>query len=92
MSGIVSKGICKACGAEIVWIRMRSGRMMPCDALQVLYTPDPKNGRLTLISEEGRIVKGNPAPVPIEPGIQCCIGYGSHYATCPAADRFRRKS
>lgn len=77
---------CKSCGAEIVWIRMKSGKMMPCDALGVAYDPDD-NGTLTLITPDGEIVKGNPS----QDFKHCKWGYCSHFATCPNADQHRRR-
>lgn len=54
---------CKACGAEIVWITMESGKTMPCDA-----------NKVTIVTESGKTVKG----------------YIPHWATCPAAKRFKQ--
>lgn len=38
---------CKSCNAEIVWIRTKGGRMMPCD---------PKV--LTVVTDAGETVRG----------------------------------
>ena len=73
---------CKACGAEIIWIKMSSGKAMPCDPDPVRYTPDP-NGELILVQGNGRIVRGVRG--------SNAAGYVSHFATCPQAGIFRRK-
>jgi len=31
MKGMIGMSTCKACGAEICWVRMESGKMMPCN-------------------------------------------------------------
>ena len=75
---------CKACGAEILWIKMASGKSMPCDAQKITYTDAWKEGSLTLITPEGKIAKGE-----FDPGAEK-YGYTSHFATCPAANAFRK--
>lgn len=78
---------CRACGANIVFIKMRTGKWMPCDERTVAYWEDP-DGANTVITEKGEAVrcrlKGEP---------QRITGSGriSHFATCPAADSFRRR-
>ena len=74
---------CRSCGAEIIWIKMRSGKAMPCDATPVNYTPDP-DGELLVVDKNGNTVRGTRG------GDES--GYVSHFATCPQAGMFRRKS
>ena len=31
---------CKGCGAEIVWIKTKSGKAMPCDTNKVIIVTD----------------------------------------------------
>ncbi len=54
---------CKGCGAEIVWIKTKSGKAMPCDTNKVI-----------IVTDEGETV----------------AGYTPHWATCPAAKRFKQ--
>ena len=73
---------CRSCGAEIKWIKMRSGKSMPVDPELYTFakfseTPD------TFITSSGETVKGIPAII--------MKGYIPHWATCPKADEFRRK-
>ena len=74
---------CKTCGAEIIWLPTLGGKNMPCDAKPIPYTEDP-SGSLTLVTSDGRVVKAK---------ADICsdkMGYTSHFATCPDADRWRR--
>lgn len=76
---------CKSCGAELIWIPMASGKPMPCDAQKVSYNPDFHHGELTLVTPDGKIAKGNYDPDGEK------IGYISHFATCPAASKHRKR-
>ena len=77
---------CKACGAEIVWIRLTSGKMHPCDAEQVSYRVGAGPDRI--VTPEGRIVPGTIITDKSDKSL--VRGYSSHFATCPFADEFRR--
>lgn len=86
---------CKSCGAEIIWIKTKSGKAMPCNPQKISYRTAPPfpdvdqlcgNGQvLTLITPDGRVARGTFDPASEK------IGYVSHFATCPAADSFRRR-
>ena len=78
---------CSSCGRRIVWIKMESGKSMPCDpalmigdgkaTLIVVLVDENDNGK-----EKGKtFVKANPE----------LIGRVSHFATCPNAKRHRRE-
>ena len=54
---------CKGCGAEIVWIKTKVGKAMPCDTHKVI-----------IVTDEGETV----------------AGYPPHWATCPAANKFKK--
>lgn len=78
---------CRSCGAEIVWIRMQSGKRMPCDPEQVLYREDQaKKG--TIVTPNGETVR---CEYPVGSERATGIGYISHFATCPNAKNHRRK-
>ena len=74
---------CKSCGKEIIWIKTVSGKKMPCDAGGILYRPD-RNGELTLVTREGSTVRAT------QDKDSELIGYTSHFATCPTANRWRK--
>ena len=73
---------CKGCGARIIWI----GKM-PCNPEQTVYWEKAK--------AKGKIVTPNGMVLSCEfdGDLQNAtgIGYVPHWATCPAADSFRRK-
>lgn len=76
---------CKACGADIIWIKTKNGKPMPCDSQKIPYRNTFPKGSLTLVCPDGRIAKG-------EFDITSdTFGYQSHFATCPAADRYRKR-
>lgn len=78
--------VCKGCGAPIVWIKTESGKSMPCDAEQIVYW-QKAGGREKVVTPNGEVISceltGNPDRA-------TGAGYRSHFATCPAADKFRR--
>ena len=78
---------CKSCGAEIDWIVMKSGRRMPVDPEPVHFSIDKINhsGDITLITADGMAVTG------FKDMSSRLIGYLSHFATCPNADKHRRR-
>lgn len=76
---------CKSCGAEIIWIRLVTGKMMPVNSDKVPYRYDPK-GTMTLCTEDGRVI--TKAVLDLDSDN---FGHVSHFATCPAADNFRRR-
>ena len=80
--GMTSK--CRSCGADIYWIKMTSGKSMPCDVKPYLYRQDPE-GDLVLVTPDGRTVKG------FEDLDSEEFGYTSHFATCPNANQHRRR-
>ena len=77
---------CRSCGADIIWIKMASGKMMPCDATPIRYTLNFTSGKLTLVTPDGKIARGDADPVSGER-----VGYQSHFATCPCAELHRRR-
>lgn len=78
---------CKACGAPIVWIATESGKNMPCDAAQTAYRAD-KQGKATIITPNGETLR---ATLETPPEDATGIGYIPHWATCPHANRFKKK-
>lgn len=76
---------CKSCGAEIIWIKTASGKMMPCNPQKISYKNTFPRGNMTLITPEGKFVTGT-----IDLSSDT-YGYESHFATCPAASKFRKR-
>lgn len=82
----MGKGICRGCGAPILWIRTESGKSMPCGPDPVTYWQNAvgchkivtPNGEVLSVSLEG------------DPQQATGIGFISHFATCPNRDDFRK--
>jgi len=76
-------GYCRSCGARIRWIRTVGGKAMPCNAQPITFTRG--GGPETFVTPEGKVERGKR-----DPGGDL-TGYISHFATCPQADRHRRR-
>ena len=77
---------CRACGAEIVWIKTLGGKSMPCDAGQVAYWQKP-GGSAKIVTKNGEVLS---AELEGDPQTATGVGYISHFATCPDRDQFRK--
>lgn len=79
--------VCKSCGAKIRWIKTASGKSMPVNDEEVMYWQSSK-GKATIVTPNGEVVKAN-----LEGILNTAtgIGYISHFATCPNADKHRRR-
>lgn len=75
---------CKACGAEIKWVEMDpSGKPMPVDPAPLSVVLSIKDMPYDLIDKELSSRKYNRAVV--------VRAYQPHWASCPAADQFRKR-
>lgn len=74
---------CKSCGADLVFIRTKSGKYMPCDA-RPRWFAEVKGGSLTYVTPEGAVKHGEFC----SPGER---GYIPHWVTCPAASKWRKR-
>lgn len=76
---------CRACGAEIMFIRTMNGKTTPVDA-EVVYFKVKEDGPEFYVLGNGTTKRGN----------RCskyeadASGYISHFATCPNAEEFKR--
>ena len=77
--------ICKGCGAYIKWMTTVSGKATPVDPEEIYYQADP-DGDLIIVNTWGETQRARKVPYEERDG----IGNIPHWATCPAADRFRR--
>lgn len=77
---------CRSCGAKIIWIITPAGKKMPCDPEPVYFKP-AQDGELRLVTANGTIARGTKA----EKAEDALCGYVSHFATCPNADKHRRR-
>ena len=76
---------CKSCKADIIWIQMNEGKMMPCDPKPISYRLNIHAGKLRLITPDGKVARGD-----FDPGSDK-VGYTSHFATCPNANQHRKR-
>ncbi len=73
---------CRSCKAPLLWVRTAAfDSLMPLDADPV---PD---GNIVLIDGKAHVMKGDL----FEPFIDDRPRYKSHHATCPEADKWRKK-
>lgn len=77
-------GTCKSCGASIRWVITTKLKKMPCDPDPIRFTP--AGGPETFVTREGKVERGKRDPQ------GSAVGFISHFATCPAADRHRKKA
>lgn len=86
---------CKDCEVEMRWVTMPSGKANPVDVSTLVMGRDLKDvdrrGRCYVIEGDG----GEPRGVPIKKDtpredFANFATYLSHFATCPARDRFRK--
>ena len=75
---------CKGCGADIKFIKTKSGKFIPAD-------PDPVRitklgaSKYIYVLDDGTLVRGFNDPE------GWTFGYVPHWSTCPAASEFKRK-
>lgn len=78
---------CRACGAEIMFIKTFAGKSIPVDAESKYYIKDNR-GKQKIVTPNGEVIS---AELTDESEKATGIGYVSHFATCPEADQFRKK-
>lgn len=77
---------CRKCGAPIGFIKSKTERFIPVDAgSKAQFVLDPKATYVAVL-EDGTVGKARLA----QEFEASFVGYTSHFATCPAADEFRR--
>lgn len=86
MNGNLRVTQCRGCGANIVFIKSVAGKTIPCNAEEIAYV-QKADGDLKIVTPNGEVLSGS---VPDDPQKATGIGYISHFATCPAADSFRK--
>lgn len=79
-------GRCAGCGAQIIWIKTKAGKNMPCNTLLVDYKAD--GGKDKIVLQSGEVVSGTIVSSQDNPDD---FGYTSHFATCSNAKNFRRR-
>lgn len=83
MNGRLTKTTqCRACGAEIAFIKTERGKTMPVNPEAISFTP--AGGHDTFIMLDGRLMRG------VMEKNGKLFGFVSHFATCPAANEMRK--
>lgn len=80
---------CRGCGAPIEFIKTPTGKMLPVDQQTINFIPGSGKGERKFVTDQGRVVSGIPVGDAHEGGYE--IGYVPHWATCPEADKFRKR-
>ncbi len=80
---------CRGCGKDIAFIKTAGGKTMPVNPDSVYFIP--AGGPNTYVIADGTVQRGR-EPAWEDQGRETTIGYVSHFATCPAADSFRKKN
>ncbi len=80
--------ICRSCGRQIMWIKTKAGKNMPCDPEIITYKA-AAGGRERIVTTNGEVRSAEL----VESGTPGADGFGyiSHFATCTNAGRHRRK-
>lgn len=85
---------CRGCGKPIAFIKTINGKSIPVDPEPIMYVPEmdyDKFVTLAGIVEQGKATKDISQMEKDNYEFIKHVGYRSHFATCPAADDFRRK-
>ena len=78
--------VCKACGAEIVWLRSPKGKWIPCNEGLVEYKAD-EDGEDSVINQDGEVIRCT-FEFECKPTGLARI---PHWATCPDGDKWRKR-
>lgn len=84
----MNESICRGCGARIVFIKMVSGKYMPCDLAPVYYKRNP-DGPDKIVLECGGQGVVIPGRITKDISEASGAGYRPHWATCPKAENFK---
>lgn len=84
---MMKTSFCRACGAEIGFIKTVAGKTIPVNPEEVVYE-QKAGGSLKIVTPNGEVLS---AERPADPQKATGIGYISHFATCPEADKFRKR-
>lgn len=80
-------GTCSKCKKQIMWIKTKAGKNMPCDTGFVYYKEEA-GGKDRIVLPNGLVVAGT---IQNNPEHADGFGYISHFATCEYEKMFRKK-
>lgn len=84
----MNKTKCRGCGKPIIFIKSTAGKYIPCNPTPVYYKRN-ENGPDKIVTEYGVVVSCEVTGDDCFAGTE--VGYRPHWATCPAADTFRKR-
>lgn len=79
---------CRSCGAEIVWVSLGNSTWHPCNPQEIM-AKDFVDG-MKLITPDGRILTSKD-DYELGGGLYGGPLLESHFATCPQANKWRKK-
>ena len=79
---------CKACGVDIVFVKTAGGKSMPCNPQMLPYW-ERKGAKEKIVTPNGEVISCDYSG---KIGMETGVGYIPHWATCPAANQFRKKA
>lgn len=82
---------CRGCGKDIAFIKTISGKCIPVDPEPIRFMPEDDYNRFVMMDgtvKRGKEYEGDD----LDAERYMMEGYRSHFATCPAADQFRKKT
>ena len=88
MPGLRRTTTCRGCGKPIAFIKTANGKSIPVDPDPVWF--EPMDEKEKFVTAEGEVQQGRTIETASTAG-KMAIGYRTHFATCPAAEDFRRK-
>ena len=80
---------CASCKAEILWIKLPSGKAMPVNPKRVGGSINAGTPRITIVTDGGNVISVLKCPEEFVSGAPL-QGYESHFATCPNAKEHRK--
>ena len=86
---------CRGCGKPIAFIKTISGKSIPVDPETIMYVPEMDYDKFVTLDgnvERGKATKDISQMEKDNYEFIKHVGYRSHFATCPAADSFRKKN
>lgn len=81
---------CRGCGKLIAFIKTKNGKSIPVDPEPIRFLPEDDYNKF--VTMDGTVKRGKEYEGDeLDAERYMMEGYRSHFATCPAADDFRRK-
>ena len=79
-------GRCSKCRADVVWVRTKAGKKMPCDPVPVTYWKDGR-GKGRIVTPNGEVLACR-----FEGEADKATGWGyiPHWATCRYGKEFKK--